>query len=46
MKKIGRYMQDIIKQKIIRKKNKLKIDNLGISRIIKEILELKIKAKA
>ena len=41
MKKIEVYLQDIIKQKIINKKKKFEIDNLGISRIVKEIQELK-----
>jgi len=41
MRKIESYLQNIIEQKIISKKKKFEIDNLGISRIVKEIHELK-----
>tara|TARA_B110000495_G_C22942820_1_gene551732 strand:+ start:171 stop:1172 length:1002 start_codon:yes stop_codon:yes gene_type:complete len=36
------YLQKIINKKIIRKNRKIKIDNLGSMRVVKEILKLKI----
>lgn len=41
LKSIENYLQNIINKKIIRKNKKIKIDNLGSSRIVKEILKLK-----
>lgn len=45
MKKIEQYLQKLDKHKISLNKKKLRIDNLGVSRVTKEIQKLKIKSK-
>ena len=42
LKPIEIYLQKIINKKIIKKNGKIKIDNLGSTRVTKEILKLKI----